>query len=266
MNLKIARLFLAVTATLAVGACSGGGPKPEQDTEAAAAQSELQPSEPEPEPQPDQADLDAYFEAVASNDPQTLLDAVGLAAPGSNAHAYLIYLAGRFQADADTGLGGLSSTLTPTESGFEICMEGTDNPEPCTTFTEFEGEGGKIASFAVGGQSLTGRISLGSGEPQELGGVGEAELLATYESEGDWVVAVFEVGSTVPGLVVKATYVAPDGSDLGATYINGPSALREGTFANYAFMFQGAELGGTVTLQPSAPDYPEAPAVSFRTD
>ena len=244
-------LALASVASLGLSACSGDAPSsPAEDSAANVVQSaEVEDPQSEEEPEgPSQAELKAYFEALASGDPGTMAEAVEMAAPGSNAEAYAIYLAAASQADRDGGYSAEPQTVKTVDGGFETCTDGTGD-DTCSVYTNIQHDGEKIADFDAGDYPLAGRLSLGNGEAQALGTAGEATLVAAYKSISGYVVAVFEISSATPGMWPMATYTAPDGRQSQETMRSGPTELGEGAFANYAFFFEGAEFGGQVRLE-----------------
>ena len=258
-----AALVLAVT--LGIGACSGKpASTPTEDSTANVVQSEEEEAQPEEVDGPTQAELQAYFEALATADPGKMAEAVEMAAPGSNAQAYAIYLTGSAQADRDAGYTTEVQEVETIEGGFAFCPEGVSE-NPCSEFTNIQHDGNQIADFDAGGVPLTGRLSLGNGEAQPLGGAGEATMVAAYKSISGAVVAVFEVSSASDGLWVTATYTAPDGRQSNSTQWSGPTDLKAGAFANYSFYFAGAEFGGTVELKAIKGDGYDGGTAAFPT-
>lgn len=261
-------LALAVSIAPVLVGCSSGSPSvPADDATANVIQSDEQSAEPQSEePEgPSEADVRAYFEALATYDPAVMTDAVELAAPGSNAQAYAIYLRGIAQSDRDGGYPAQPSTVTRIEDGYQVC-EDAGSGEECADYTNIQHDGDQIADFYTGGDPLSGRLSLGSGEAQPLGEAGSATLVAAYKSIAGAVVVVFEVSSNTDGMWAVATYTAPDGRQANASRTSGPSDLGSGAFANYTYIFEGAEFGGQVSLRAIDGNGYDAGKASFSTE
>lgn len=261
-----ASVALLLIAVLGLGACSSDSPSsPTEDAAVNVVQSQETPQSEEEPDGPSQAELQAYFEALASEDPGVMAEAVDMAAPGSNAQAYAIYLSAVAQADRDGGYSTDPSSVKPIEGGFEICSAGISDQDSCNEYTNVQHEGDQIADFDTGGKPLSGRLSLGSGEAEPLGDVGSATMVAAYESISGAVVVVFEVSSTDEGMWVTATYVAPSGRQAEPTMMGGPINLGDGAFANNVFAFEGAEFGGQIKLTAINGDGFESGTAAFAT-
>lgn len=260
-------LALAVAAAPALIGCSSEPPSVPADNAAAnVIQSDEKSEEPQSEePEgPSQAELLAYFEALATSDPGMMTDAVEMAAPGSNAQAYAVYLRGVAQSDRDGGYPTEPQTAKQIEGGFQLCS-GVGSSEECSDYTNIQHDGAQIADFYTGGNPLAGRISLGSGEAQSLGEAGSASLVAAYRSNAGAVVVVFEISSSSDGMWATATYTAPDGRQASSSLMTGPAELGSGAFANYTYFFEGAEFGGQVSLQAIDGNGYDAGSASFPT-
>gem|GEM_PF-2979592 len=202
---------------------------------------------------PTNEDLGTYFAAVAGTDPVELKRVADeLTAPGSNAYAYAIEQAASNQAVLDGGRPLEPQDLEAIEGGFALCpLATTGGDDACSEFTNLKYVDGKLADFDAGGSPLAGRITLGNGEGVALGNVASVNFIAAYRSISGAVWVVVEVRSNVDGLSISygSTYQAPDGRQADATDVIGPSELRSGSLANYAFVFQGAEFGGRLSIE-----------------
>lgn len=252
MRLKTVLATLAVASLpLSVASCAKDAPStPAEDSDLNVVQSveSPQPEEEEVEEDPEEGELQEYFEAIASSDPKVVERAVGMAAPGSNAEAYAIYLAAARQSAKEAGVPIDAEVVEPTEAGFALCPEAPTEEEPCTEFTGFQYDGDKIADFHTGGDPLAGRLSLGDGEVVPLGDLGDASLIAAYRSVAGYVVTVFEMRASSHDVFPVATYIGPDGRQTDAAFMYGPTDLNAGALANYSFYFDGAEFGGEVLV------------------
>ncbi len=261
---------LALGVTFAAGACSSEPSSSPAENPTAnvvqsndAAQSDAQAEE--EVDGPTQAELLAYFEALTSGNPSAISEAVEMAAPGSNAQAYAIYRRGTAQADLDGGFTNQPSKVTAIEGGFKSCDDGASSGDSCFEFTNIQHDGEQIADFDAGGTPLAGRLSLGNGEIQPLGEAGSASMLAAFKASSGAVVAVFEVSAAVDGMWVTATYTAPDGRQSQSTLMSGPTDLGAGAFANYSYVFEGADFGGQVHLEAIDGNGYDAGSATFAT-
>ena len=255
----------ALLTSLGLGACASEPPStPANDATANVVQSSEE-THPEEEAGPSEGELQAYFAALATDDPALMAEAAEMAAPGSNAEAYAIYLAAAAQANRDAGYSPDPSEVTVVKDGFENCPGVASQRDECFLYTNVQHEGDQIADFDAAGDPLSGRLSLGSGEAQPLGDHGQATLVAAYRSIANAVVVVFEVTSASEGMWVTADYVAPDGRQAESSLMAGPLGLSEGAFANYAFFFDGAEFGGQVKLKAIDGDGYDGGTATFAT-
>ncbi len=200
---------------------------------------------------PSDGELMGYFEAVWSEDVTKTKQAIKMAAPGSNAEAYAIYLAGSAQSALDAGeAAAAGGEVEEIADGFKQCQQLDDGSDYCSEATEIVYADGKIADFSTGGTPIRDRLIVGNGRSRPLGKLGQATLIAAYRtSEGD-LFAVFEIRSKVDGLGINydTNYIAPNGRQTqngGATV---PSELGRGALANATIVFEGAEFGGTIRL------------------
>lgn len=234
-----------VVSFLALAGCSNAPlSAPTDSATAAVARSSNTPtSEPQSEEaSPSGEELKAYFEALATDDPNRMLDAKDLAAPDSNAEAYAIYLSASAQAQRDGGLQKPPSNASKIEGGFSLCPAVVATGEGCFKYTNIEHDGDRIANFNAGGTPISDRLALGNGKSQPLGEIGQAKLIASYKTISDNVAIVFEVVSKSNGLFLVATYVAPNGRQSESAASNGPMNLSYGSFDNYVFYFEGPSL------------------------
>ncbi len=250
------------------GCNSGPTTTPANDSNAAVAGSDTTSAAPTTAPDngPSGEDLRAYFEAIASGDPQEMLDAAELAAPGSNAAAYATYYSAVSQAFRDSGVPSENENLKEVDGGFALCPEYESEDNPCTEFTNLQHKGDRLADFETQGKKLKGRISLGDGTAQPLGEIVEAELIASYKSVANDLIIVFDASSNSAGAILSATYVAPDGRQANSSLYYGPLELDEGSFGTFAFYFEGAEFGGDVTLEAYSGDGYDSASAKFSTN
>ena len=102
---------------------------------------------------PSDAKLAAYFDAVASYDPEQLAEAQQIAADGSPAQGYAAYL-GDFSASAiAAGQPVEAAEAKEVDDGYEACG-GTGTADECVTWSDLEGKDGELTDFTVSGTAL----------------------------------------------------------------------------------------------------------------
>lgn len=257
-------VVVALLAMLGLGACSQSPSSPSGKDEAGSGtqSSEVAQSE---EGATSQVQPGAYFEALASNDPVIMAQAVELAVPGSDAEAYAVYLTATAQAEVDSGYTKEPRQVKEIWSGFAMCGDSDGQGESCSEYTHVEYQGDLIENFDAGGSPLTGRISLGDGEFRSMGDGGEIAFVAAYHSIAGDVVAVFELISHRYALWPTATYVSPGNRQHIADSGIGPRALNREESATYAFYFKDAKFGGDVTVSATDGNGWELESVTFAT-
>ena len=237
-------LFAAASILLSLALASCGEEKaaPAKAEEVAASQAPEEPSNDE---------LKDYFEAVWSEDATKTKQAVKMAAPGSNAEAYAIYLAGSAQSALDAGQAEpRTEEVEEIEGGFKQCLRLDDGSDYCSEATEIVYVDGKIADFSTGGAPIGNRLVTGTGKPHALGDLGEATLIAAYRTAKGDLFAVFEIKSNVSklGINYDTNYIAPNGRQTQNGGVTAPSELGKGALANATLLFEGAEFGGKLRL------------------
>jgi hypothetical protein len=217
--------------------------------------------------------IEGYFTAVLAPSPNEVRGALEFASAGSNAEAYAIYTSSYKQASQDGGLELDDSSETVFEGDVVLsCLPGFDEPdvdrdEYCVSFSNFEFEGDKLSNFYAGESSLDGRIALGSEEFTAIEGVGEARLVASYETISKDLAIVLELKSAMDDLSVPsydALYLTSEGRQTEVNSVDGPSSLKTDRVANVFYLFTDASIGGTLELEFFDNDYNEV-LVSFPT-
>lgn len=204
-----------------------------------------------------------YFESLATKDPVKMEAAVELAAAGSPAQASAITsLAGertyqQDQAEASGQPGEVSvegGTISVCDLEWDFCRE----------YTDIKVEDGQIADFSVDGRQIKDRVLAGGSEAVPLEGLGDAAFLGAAVSVAGGLIVYFEVTSSVEGMKVVATYVAPDGTEEASSeYDNneGP-AIEETRYCSFLFE-QVDVIDGNVLLTVSATDAAPEVTVEF---
>jgi hypothetical protein len=217
----------------------------------------------DPTPELSDAALEAYFEAVASYDPDLLADARESAEPDSNADHYAGYLQAFATAAADGGSPIDPSEVEQVEGGFRACG-GTGEPPQCVTWADIETADGALVDFTVDGQSLDDILVAGDGSVTDGEDVATVEFLYSYKSPQSgtqFVAALVEAGDAAVQIGGDtADYQDPDGSDYPSAGAWGPSSVAAGESATVVLPFENAPVGGTASL-PLSVDGGAAPVV-----
>lgn len=196
-----------------------------------------------------------YFEALGTDDPAQMKKALEFAKPGSNAAAYATYLTATTQAGQDGGQPLAQNTVKPITGGYALCQEleagKTAKGEDCSQYTAIKYEAGKLVSFSPGGTTearpLDDRIILGKASAKPLGSVADVKFVAAYESISGALVVVLEMEAKKDFSISNATYIA-GGRQTATAGVGGPTELKSGVTAGLSANFQGAHLGGKVTV------------------
>jgi hypothetical protein len=215
-------------------------------------------------------DVEAYFTALASEDPDDLEPALDLAAPGSLAYAYLDYHLQGVVASIDGGLVGSGDApeVEKIDGGFQYCTDSSDD-ETCARWTDIEGRNGAVANFKVNDEPLDTRLIAGNGQPVPAGSLGSLELLYAYESPvSDSVYVVARAQSAdrpVTVALADATYYDPAGQQTAAAGTYGPTELDANANANIVMIFPTVTLGGDISISMISEDSSTEDAAVLKT-
>lgn len=205
---------------------------------------------------PPAAELQAYFAAVASYDPDRLEEALASTEPGSIAASYAGYLQALAQAYVDSGRPVPGADIEPAEGGGFSACGGTGRADDCVVWSDFEGRDGKLVDFTIDDQDLAPRISTGAATSVPAGSLGDVEIAYAYQSvqSGDLFVVVEVTGEQdVTIRSGRATY-GLDGSRVTASRYVGPTGTAAAGTATVVIVFPQVALGGVVTLELVGPD------------
>ena len=124
----------------------------------------------------------AYFEALASRDPDQLAEAMDLVVPRSYAEAMLTYYTAIMDAIFAAGYSveDVSGDLKEIDGGYRICDDPADS-ESCRELTDIVGSDGLVSGFKVDGEDRTDRLVLGSGAPISADALADVTLRAAAE-------------------------------------------------------------------------------------
>jgi hypothetical protein len=197
-----------------------------------------------------------YFSSLSPTHPRELEEAKTFATAGSPAFDYVTALAAIAQAELDGG----SLDTRPLDVLFfgdriSLCQRGHSSPtvDPrdfCTEYTNVEVEGNSVTRFDAGDRSIDGLISLGNGSEESFAGQASMKRVVSFETSKRHLIVVVEFTSTSQTFEIpfSTTYIGPDGRGQEFTNIYGPRQLKNGRSANVAFIFAGAQPGGSLEL------------------
>ena len=232
MRLRVPVLILAILLPLGLVACSDDKPEPATGPGL-----------------PSQTALKSYFEAITSGDADAAATARSdVAAPGSLADWYAAYVEESDRAASADGEEGDGVEVEEVDGGFQACIaEGK-----CATWSDLEGEDGRLASFSVSGVALEeSLVNLTEQAPIAVPGL--------YEVQPDWGyrlpngilnVIVTVTASDVPLSPRPGTYIESDQILKGAKDVY-PATIDAGTSSPVVLSFPDAEdvkLDGQITF------------------
>jgi hypothetical protein len=206
---------------------------------------------------------EAYFSGIFAVSPEDTLAAKQFAVPGSNAEAYAIEQAALKQAMMDGGnLDQTKVNLVLKSDQVFGCPEGVDLEDPeqtelCPSFSNLEFDGDKLVNFDAGDSSLDGRIAVGDGTEIPIGSIGTAKYIAAYVNMAGDLTIILEVTSNTSELSrnYDSIYLSASGRQVELSSWEGPDSLKEGRTGNVAFLFSGAEIGGSLEASFYDADY-----------
>jgi hypothetical protein len=244
--MKVGRL-VALSAVAVLAGCAGTPASPNDSGPVTVA-----PASPGASDLPSKSTLHTYFDAIANATISSYDKALKVAAPGSPAAGFVIYL--RAAADAVVGSGqevdAANARALVKDGGFWFC-NGGGSSRTCFRYTDITGADGKVVDFSVNGKPIADRVALGTGTPVRLAAVdAHAAFVVAFESSaGDNLfVAVRVESGTQPLETVEAAYRTASGKVVESARMSGPSQLRGGDKGSYVFAFPGARIGGTLSL------------------
>ncbi len=206
---------------------------------------------------PSQADLEAYFTAVAAYDVDGLAAAEQLAADGSPAQGYAAYL-GEFAASAiAAGQPVEPAEVEEVDGGYRACG-GTGAPDECAVWSDFEGEDGRLADFTANGTEVgDSLVDLTGQTPISSPGIYEVQPEHAYRSpqSGTLFVLVTITAQDVSLSPVPGIYIEQD-QILHGVPTRAPATIDAGSSSPVVLGFpdaQGAELDGQVTFDVAIP-------------
>ena len=203
------------------------------------------------------ANLDSYFDAFASGDPDQMSQARDLTSTGSIAEAYLIHQGAVANAYLDGGTGSSEQESSKVKDGYRVC-DTAEGDDACATYAEFKSANGKLSSFTVNELDLTKRLAIGKGAPAKAGDLGSLRFVSSYQSASNYLFVTMDVLSSGKKLNLSsydAKYRAPDGRQSTATAADGPTELGADSKATILIAFEKAKPGGELTLTISDEDY-----------
>lgn len=247
MKMHRARLIAAVAVlmTLATGALTSCGSDSDPDPKASASPSISEPID----ALPSDTQVEAYFAAVASYDPDLLSATQEVTAPDSIAATYAAYLLELSRAAIDSGDPVPGAEIEGVSGGFRACG-GTGSADECVVWADFQGVSGKLADFTVNDTDLGPRLVAGDDPAVPAGSLGDVQLEFAYQSvqsQDLFVVVRVRADEDVTILSDRASYLGAD-ETLTPTRFIGPTGTPAGSTATVAIVFPQVAVGGVVTL------------------
>lgn len=211
--------------------------------------------DPEPDPGlPSRDQLDSYFAAVASYDPERLTAAAKIAEPGSVAETYVLYLRALADAHVDggTALDGVGVQRRGEE--YRACTGKGD--DSCVTWADIEGAGGKLTGFTVNDADIDDLLVTGDDETSD-GPLADVSMLYAYKSPQSGTLFVL-ADVTTTDLAVEigtstATYDVPGGASTRGLVSGGPVRAGVGADVTALMAFPLSDLGGTASFDLTSP-------------
>jgi hypothetical protein len=201
---------------------------------------------------PSEADLTAYFTAVAAYDVDGLAAAEKIAAEASPAQGYAAYL-GELAASAVAGGQPVEpAEVDEVDGAFEACG-GTGDPDDCVVWSDFEGEDGHLTDFTVNGAKVgDSLVDLSGQAPISSPGLYEVQPEHAYLSpqSGTLFVLVTITAGDVPVSPVPGIYIEGD-QILHGVQTRAPATIDAGSGSAVALAFPDAgdaSLDGQVTF------------------
>ncbi len=239
VRLRVPVLLLAVL--LPLGLVAGCGGDDSKDSPKASS-SDL----------PSQADLKAYFTAVAEYDVDGLAAAEKIAADGSPAQGYAAYV-GEFAASAiAAGQPVDPSEVEEQDGAFKACG-GTGAPDECAVWSDFEGKDGRLTGFTVNDTKVDDSlVDLTDQAPISSPGLYEVQPEHAYRSpqSGTLFVLVTITATDVPLSPKPGIYIEQD-QILHGVETRAPTTIDAGTSSPVVLAFPDApdaKLDGQITF------------------
>jgi hypothetical protein len=206
---------------------------------------------------PSQADLEAYFTAVAAYDVDGLAAAERIAADGSPAQGYAAYL-GEFAASAIAAGQPVEPTeVEEVDGGYRACG-GTGAPDECAVWSDLEGEDGHLTDFTVNGTKVgDSLVDLTGQAPISSPGIYEVQPDHAYRSpqSGTLFVLVTITAHDVSLSPKPGIYIEQD-RILHGVETRAPATIDAGSSSPVVLAFpdaQDAGLDGQVTFDVAVP-------------
>lgn len=219
-------------------------------------------TEPEDSGAPSEETVEAYFNALASRDPDDLADAMDLAVPGSYAEAMLKYYSSIMDAVFAAGytVDDVAGRIKEIDGGYRICDDPADS-DSCSELTDIVGSSGLVSGFKIDGQDRTDKLVVGSGTPISAEALADVTLRgASEQTTPDRLNVVIDVKSGAQPVSINAysaTYRTPEGRQIEASSdsIVGSTDLQPDSTTTAVLVFPNAAIGGEVTLEVVDEDY-----------
>jgi len=185
-----------------------------------------------------------YFSAIAKVQPDDILKAQKLSAPGSPADNYALQQSHVAQADVDSGSLDLYAAELEFRDG-EIVLDYSAD------YRGFVFDQDRLVSFIAGDTALEETLSVYDEEEIKIGTIGSLKLLSAYRSISGLLFVTVEVTSDTSILYIPydATYIGENGRGMDEAWSVAPFELRKDRVANAYWVFSGGNSGGELELR-----------------
>jgi hypothetical protein len=248
VRLRVVVLLLALVLPVGlVAGCGGddsdGAPKGSSQDSPAKALPDL----------PSQADLTAYFTAVAAYDVDALAAAEKIAADGSPAQLYATYLGEYAGSAIASGQPVDPAEVEQVDDTFKACG-GTGTPTDCAVWADLEGDDGRLTDFTVDGVDIADSlVDLSDQAPVSSPGVYEVQPDVAYRSpQSGTLFVLVTIAATDTALAPKPGLYIEDDQILHGVETRAPASIAPGSSSPVILAFpkaEAAELNGQVTFE-----------------
>ncbi len=222
---------------------------------------------------PPQETVEAYFDALASRDPDLLTAAMDLVVPASYAEATLTYYFAITDAVVAAGysLDDIAGDIKEIDGGYRLCTDPAD-ADTCGEFTDVVGRGGLVSGYELDGEDRTDKLVVGSGASVPAGTLADVALRAAAETttpdQLNVVIDVTSGGQPISINAYSATYRTPEGRQVQVSSdssLIGSTDLQPDSTTTLVLAFPNAAIGGVVTLEAVSDDYAVTQQVQIPT-
>ena len=159
--------------------------------------------------------------------------------------------------------------LPKSDKGFKLCGLKREDDSDCAYYSDFETEGGKIASFSANETSLNGRVVLGMGNPIKAGDLARVRFLSAYQSPfSDTLFINVEIKTSDQAVstgIGSADYRRPNGRQVTTAGYEGDYEIGADSLVTNYMTFPGSEIGGELSFDVNDSDYNQTQKIKIKT-